>query len=211
LEAYLAAAAVMLGFSTLAATPGLWCAYRANRTFRAYSRRMRRLVDSAQEGVICLDGRSLIAYVNPAALRLLGDYSLEKLLGLPLHETLHHSLPDGRPHLQENCPLCQARARGESIQCDCYFLRKDGAGIDIEASLAPILDADASFAWLIFFKDITESRNMRALTQAVYQSSADAHAVWQDGRLVECSPSALHLFKVASSQELAEKMLNQQL
>jgi PAS domain S-box-containing protein len=172
---------------------------------------MRQLIDSSQEGVICLDGQSLIAYVNPTALRLLGGYALEDLQGLPLHDTLHHSLRDGSPHLPEDCALCRARTRGESIQCECHFLRKDGTGIDIEVSLAPVLDADASFAWLIFFKDITESRNMLAITQAVFQSSVDAHGIWQDGRLVECSPSAPSFFKVASSQELEEKVLNQTL
>jgi len=211
LETYLAAAIIILGFSALAAALGLWRACRANKTLRAHSRRMRQLIDSSQEGVICLDGQSLIAYVNPTALRLLGGYALEELQGLPLHDTLHHSLRDGSPHLPEDCALCRARTRGESIQCECHFLRKDGTGIDIEVSLAPVLDADSSFAWLIFFKDITESRNMLAITQAVFQSSVDAHGIWQDGRLVECSPSAPSFFKVASSQELEEKVLNQTL
>ncbi|MDR2694977.1 MAG: PAS domain-containing protein, partial [Deltaproteobacteria bacterium] len=211
LEMYQTAIIIMLALTSLATTPGLWSAYRANQAYRAYSRRMRRLVDSAQDGVICLNSDSRVVYANPAALRLLGGYTLEELLGVNLHETVEHSLPDGSLNQPEHCGLCRARANGETIQSDCYFWRKDGTGVDVEASLAPIQDADASFAWLIFFKDITESRNMRALTQAVYQGSADAHVVWQDGHLVECSPSALGLFKVAGARELEEKALNQTL
>ncbi|MCL1984836.1 MAG: ATP-binding protein, partial [Betaproteobacteria bacterium] len=183
---------------------------RANKTYRAYSRRMRRLVDSAQDGILCLDSLSRIVYANPAALRMLG-YELEELMGVSLHATLHHSLPDGTPYLPEDCELCRARSQGDFLQTTCYFWRKDNTTIYIELSLAPVQDADASFNWLIFFTDITESQNIRALTQGVYQSSADAHIVWQDDRLVECSPSALSLFKVASAEELEEKILNQKL
>jgi len=210
LSNYQMAALILIILTTLAALPGLWSTFRADRAYRAYSRRMRRLVDSAQDGILCLDHQGHIVYANPAALRLLG-YNLEDLLGLSSHETLSHSLPDGSPHPPENCPLCGARARNETHQGDLYFWRKDGTGMYVEASLAPIQDADVSFNWLIFFKDITESRNMRALTQAVYQSSADAHVVWQDGHLIECSPSALSLFQVETAQELEAKRCSEQL
>ena len=212
LDTYQTAAVILLVLTLLTTTPGLMSAYRANKAYRAYSRRMHRLVDSAQDGILCLDSQGRIVYVNPAALWLLGGYKLEELLGEDLHEALHHTLPDGSPHAREDCALCRARKNDEPIDCDCYFWRKDGTGIHAVASLARILDADAAFTWLIFFKDMTESQNMRALTQAVYQSTADAHVVWQDDtRLVECSPSALTLFKVETAQELAEGLLNERL
>ncbi|MDR0239354.1 MAG: PAS domain-containing protein, partial [Deltaproteobacteria bacterium] len=211
LEDYQLAALIMLILSTLAALPSLWSTFNADKAYRAYSRRMRRLVDSAQDGILCLDMQGRIVYANPAALQLLGGYSLDDLLGLASHDTLNHSQPDGNPNPTDACPMCLARANNEPCQCDCYFWRKDGTGIYVEASLAPIQDADVSFSWLIFFKDITESRNMRALTQAVYQSSADAHVIWQDGRLVECSPSALSFFKLATAWELETKTNDGQL
>ena len=211
LDEYQLATLIMIIVTSLAALPSVWSTFRADRAYRAYSRRMRRLVDSAQDGILCLDNQGHIVYANPAALRVLGGYSLEELLGLPLHASLHHSLPDGTPRSPEDCELCRARKNGESLQGDCYFWRKDGTGIYVEVSLTLIQDGDISFNWLIFFKDITESRNMRALTQAVYQSSADAHVIWQDEHVVECSPSALNLFKVATVQELEGKRLSGQL
>jgi len=211
LSNYQLAAIILILLTTLAALPGLWSSFRADRAYRAYSRRMRRLVDSAQDGILCQDHLGRIVYANPAALQLLGGYRLEELLGSRSHETLSHSLPDGNPNPPEDCPLCLARARNETYQGECYFWRKDGTGIYVEASVAPIQDADVSFRWLIFFKDITESQNMRALTQAVYQSSADAHIIWQDDRLIECSPSALKLFKVETVQELEAKKSSGQL
>ena len=211
LDVYQVMALILLVLTLLTTTPGLISAFRANKTYRAYSRRMRRLVDSAQDGIFCLDSMSRIAYANPAALQLLGGYKLEELLGEDFHDAIHHTLPDGTPNDREHCELCLARKNSERAHGDCYFWCKDGTGIFVEISFAPILDADAAFSWLIFFKDISESRNMRALTQAVYQSTADAHFVWQDSRLVECAPSALALFKVATVQELEDGMLKQTL
>ena len=204
LEQYQAAALIMLGLSILAFGPSLGSAYRANKAYRAYSRRMRRLADSAQDGILCLDSQGCIVYANPAALRMFG-YTLDELLGLPMHQTLHHSRPDGTQLAPGECEICQARMDGRALQCDCYIWHKNGTVIYTESSLTPVLDADASFSWLMFFNDITESRNMRSLTQAVYQSSADAHFVWQDELLAECSPSALSLFKIDTPVELERR------
>lgn len=54
------------------------------------------ILDSAGEGICGVDTEGLIIFINPAAASMLG-YQVDELLGLPLHQSVHHSKADGTP------------------------------------------------------------------------------------------------------------------
>jgi PAS domain S-box-containing protein len=186
-----------------AVLPSFWSAYRTHHVYAGYSHRMRLLVESAQDGIIALDGRNRILYANPAALRLLGCSSQEELLNRDCDELLNPSA--GADPEEEGLRRLTDMNGGKGL-CACSLRRLDGPLIQAELFLTPILDEDSPFSHLIFFRDITSSLNLREMTKAIYNSSADVHTIWQDGRMAECSPSAPQLFGVKNDEELERGM-----
>ena len=73
--------------------------------------RNRLLLTSAGEGIwgVDLDGRT--TFINPWAARVLG-YEPEELIGVVMHEVVHHTKPDGSSYPKEDCPMYAAYREG---------------------------------------------------------------------------------------------------
>ncbi len=203
---YLLIGISILVICALAALPGLWAAYRARHAYAAYSRRMRLLAESTLEGILALDGDDRIRYANRAALNLLGYGAANELLARGCLEALRETT-DAPEKDTPAAALGRMLEKSDAGMCDCRFRRKDGQIIQAEAFFTPVPEKDSPFRRLIFFRDVTASRNMQTMTEAIYRASTDAHVIWQDGRLVECSPTALALFKMPDSRAMEENML----
>ncbi len=107
------------------------------------------------DAVYLVDADGRIAFVNPAALTLLG-YEEDELLGLDGHATLHHHHLDGRPYPAADCPILRARATRETVRGDGEaFWRKDGTSFPIDFSSAP-LDTTRGTGAVVVFRDVTE-------------------------------------------------------
>src|SRR3979409_404892 len=76
------------------------------------------LVISGQIPLWLVDGDDRIAFVNDAAVRILGFDSDEELLGRPSHDSVHYKHPDGSPYPAEDCPITHATRRGEPIRIE---------------------------------------------------------------------------------------------
>jgi PAS domain S-box-containing protein len=121
--------------------------------------------------LVDVDGR--IAFVNPAALTLLG-YEEDELLGLDAHATLHHHRLDGRPYPAADCPILRARPTRETVRGDGEaFWRKDGTSLRIDFSSAP-LDTTRGPGAVVVFRDVTE--RMAAERAALHQVAERARA-----------------------------------
>jgi PAS domain S-box-containing protein len=64
-----------------------------------------RAVAAVADALYVVDSEGRIAFLNPAALTILGYADEEELLGKPSHATIHYRRPDGSPFPAEECPL----------------------------------------------------------------------------------------------------------
>src|ERR1700677_677822 len=77
---------------------------QAEQTLQRLRDQSSSILNSVSEGVhgIGLDGR--ITFENPSAAAMLG-YKIADLIGQPAHSTMHHTLRDGTPYPQSECPI----------------------------------------------------------------------------------------------------------
>jgi PAS domain S-box-containing protein len=112
----------------------------ADRGVRSDRQRRRWSAGDVQEALVIsveiplwlVDGDDRIAFVNDAAVRILGFDSDDELLGRPSHDSIHYKHPDGSPYPAEDCPITHATRRGEPIRIERdWWVRKDGSLVPI--------------------------------------------------------------------------------
>ena len=104
-----------------------------------------------------VDGDDRIAFVNDAAVRVLGFDSHDELVGRPSHDSVHFMHPDGSPYPAEDCPITHATRRGEPIRMDRdWWVRKDGSFVPISIHCVP-LEIDGRMGTAMTFHDLTVS------------------------------------------------------
>jgi PAS domain S-box-containing protein len=115
------------------------------------------LVISGEIALWLVDGDDRIAFVNEAAVRILGFDSDEELLGRPSHDSIHYKHPDGSPYPVEDCPITHATRRGEPIRMERdWWVRKDGSLVPISIHCVP-LEIDGRMGTAMTFHDLTAS------------------------------------------------------
>jgi PAS domain S-box-containing protein len=115
------------------------------------------LVISGEIPLWLVDADDRIAFVNDAAVRVLGFDSDEELLGGPSHDSIHYKHPDGSPYPVEDCPITHATRRGEPIRIERdWWVRKDGSMVPISIHCVP-LKIDGRMGTAMTFHDLTAS------------------------------------------------------
>ena len=114
-----------------------------------------RAVAAVADALYVVDPTGRIAFVNPAALSILGYADEEELLGRPSHETMHYLRPDGSPFPAEECPLLRPRLTGETVRVEQdWFVRKDRTRVVVSYSSAPV-DVEGGRGAVVAFQDIS--------------------------------------------------------
>src|SRR3954447_6685425 len=114
------------------------------------------LLASLADAVYVVGPAGEVRFANPAAVELLGYGSEADLLGRPSHATIHSRRPDGTPFPEEECPLLQPRATGETVRVELdWFVRRDGALVPVGYASAPLETPDGRGA-VVVFRDLTE-------------------------------------------------------
>lgn len=124
------------------------------------------ILNSAGEGIIGLDERGNITFVNPAAAKMTG-YEVTELVGQPLHQYLHHSKQDGTCYSAKDSPIYAVLKDGISRNLtDEVFWRKDASSFLVEYVSTPIIEEgkDSTLSLnsivgaVVTFRDISERR-----------------------------------------------------
>lgn len=122
----------------------------------AVEERSRLILASVGEGIYGLNTDGLVAFVNPSGAGMLG-YTLEELVGQPMHAKVHYARPDGTPYPREECKMYLTSRDGIlRVVSDEVLWRKDGTSIPVEYTTTPILKEDKVVGSVVSFRDITE-------------------------------------------------------
>jgi PAS domain S-box-containing protein len=115
-----------------------------------------RAVAAVADALYVVDSGGRIAFLNPAALRILGYAEEGDLLGKPSHETIHYLRPDGSPFPEAECPLLRPLQSGETVRIERdWFVRKDGSSVAVAYSSAPV-ELDGGRGAVVAFRDLSE-------------------------------------------------------
>lgn len=112
----------------------------ADRTaeLQVAERHSRLILESTADGIYGLDNQGCFTFVNPAACRLLG-YGPDELIDWPVHETIHHSHPDGSPYPEESCNLHRILYEGKALRIEHeVFWRSDGQPLHVAVAAQPL-------------------------------------------------------------------------
>jgi len=124
----------------------------------------RLLLDSANEGFYSIDCTGAVTLCNDAFLNMLGFSSRDEVLGKQLHQTIHHSHPDGSPYPVHECPIQHTALTGEPRHVEHeLFFRVDGSSLPVEYRVAPIYRDGQLQGAICTFSDISERTQHQAL------------------------------------------------
>jgi diguanylate cyclase (GGDEF)-like protein/PAS domain S-box-containing protein len=157
---FLTLAAALIGYLVKRALHRYRVELNESRAERAALFRQHALIlESTGDGIHCIDRNGLIVFENPAASAMLG-YSDNELVGLPAHETIHHSRPYGTSFPQADCPICATLGDGQSRRVDeDFFWRRDGSHFPVQYTVTAMRDeAGAVTGAVVTFRDISVAK-----------------------------------------------------
>ena len=125
---------------------------------RESEEKSRLLLESVGEGIFGVDLDGKVAFINPAASRMLG-YGPEELIGNDVHEKIHHSYADGSAYPKSECPMYLTHVHGIDHQiADEVLWRKDGSSFPVEYTSMPMKKNGQVVGAVVTFMDITERK-----------------------------------------------------
>jgi PAS domain S-box-containing protein len=185
---------------------------RAERESEILYRHNEQILNSTTEGIIGLNLKGRITFVNPAAAHMAG-WDITELIGKSMHDFMHHTRADGTRYAKESSPVLASLQDGRVRRVtDEVFWRREGRSFPVEYTVTPLWEmADAAHGTsddgenrevltgaAVTFRDITErKRSEIALLRlaSIVESSKDAilsHTL--DGSIVSCNASAVRMY-----------------
>ncbi len=126
-------------------------------------RQNERILGSMGEGIYGLNLEGMTTFVNPIGAKMLG-YEVEELIGIHIHDTVHHTKPDGvTPYPQDECPMYAVFKDGKEHRVDEEVLWcKDGTSFPVDYTSRPMWEEGKLVGAVVTFQDITERKQMAA-------------------------------------------------
>lgn len=134
------------------------------------------ILNAAGDGIFGLDKQDRITFINPAALRMLGQQNTD-LIGQPLSRLLEPGPVSASVRGGQYEPFYQALRGGSVYQGSGeLFKRGDGATFPVEYVSTPIFDHGSATGTVVIFRDITQQQRIRELQSAKEAAEAASHA-----------------------------------
>ena len=129
---------------------------------RAAERQLNAVLDNASVAVFRMDERQHCAYMNAAAEKMTG-YTLEEIVGRPLHDVIHHTRPDGSHFPLSECAIDRAFPENQNTRGEEVFVHKDGSFYPVAFTASPIRDDESNtIGTIIEVRDITREKGVLA-------------------------------------------------
>jgi two-component system sensor histidine kinase/response regulator len=130
------------------------------------SAELRLVLDSTGEAIYRIDMLGNCTFCNAACLRFLGYNDPVELIGKNMHNTIHHTRPDGTPYPSKECRIYSAFRQGEGSHVDDEVVwRADGTSFPVEYWSYPIRENNLLIGAVVTFVDITERRRAQHALQ----------------------------------------------
>jgi PAS domain S-box-containing protein len=141
-----------------------------------------RAVAAVADALYVVDSGGLIAFLNPAALTILGYTDEHELLGKPSHATIHYLRPDGSLFPEEECPLLRPLRSGTTVRIERdWFVREDGSSVPVAYSSAPV-ELDDGRGAVVAFRDLSDQLR---LGEVEASRARIAHAAYAARRTIQ--------------------------
>jgi PAS domain S-box-containing protein len=134
------------------------------------------ITDNATGALFMIDANGCCTFMNPAAEEMTG-FTLSELQGMPLHDAIHHTYPDGRHFPLHECPVDKALPQNNDVRAhEDVFIRKDGTFFPVLCAARPIKENGVAVGTLVEVRDITEEKKAQ---QAVMESNMRLHMMME--------------------------------
>ena len=101
---------------------------------------LRIVLDSAADGLYCINREGIVTLCNAAFLRMLGFAREEDAVGRDVHDIIRYSRPNGSRYSREEAPMFRAARHGlHAHVTDEVFYRTDGTSFPVEYWVRPIV------------------------------------------------------------------------
>lgn len=134
---------------------------QATETVREREELVQLLLDSTAEAIYGIDLHGNCMLANPTCARLLGYADPDQLKGRNMHSMIHHHHPDGRPYLEEECPIARTLETRQGIHVkDEVFWRADGTKFDAEYFAHPMWRGKDLIGAVVTFLDVSHQKKL---------------------------------------------------
>lgn len=128
---------------------------QAEEGVRDLQKQLSLILNSAGEGILGLDNKGRVTFLNTAASLMLG-WEAEEIVGQKHHALIHHTLEDGSPHPVDQCPIYMAYRDGlVHYKTGDLFWCKNGSSFPVEYSSTPINDQGMLTGAVVVFRDMS--------------------------------------------------------
>ncbi len=143
----------------------------ADAELRTTAGRLRLVLETAAEGVVCVDDAGRVMFANRAAALMLGWPSAETMQGMACDECLGHRMADGSVCHGDDCGIRRTVAdRTVRRICDEVFAGQKEMPLPVEYVVSPILVSGQVSGAVIVFHDISARK---ALEDEIRRSNAE--------------------------------------
>jgi PAS domain S-box-containing protein len=173
------------------------------------------ILDSAGEGIFGVDLNGRVAFINPAANRMLG-YAPDELIGKAVHEKIHHSYADGTVYPKQECPMYLTHVDGTDHHVsDEVLWRKDGTSFPVEYTSMPIKKDGRVVGAVVTFMDIATRKKMedallaeRERLQKILDTSPVGVGISTEGVIRFANPRFAELFYRKKGEAVQQAYVN---
>ena len=173
------------------------------------------ILESAGEGIFGVDLDGKVAFINPAANRMLG-YESDDLIGQAVHQKIHHSHADGSGYPKEECPMYRSHVDGTAHHVtDEVLWHKDGTPFPVEYTSMPIKKNGRVMGAVVTFMDIAERKKIesalleeRERLQKILDTSPVGVGISTEGVVRFANPRFAELFDRKEGEAAYEAYVN---
>lgn len=145
----------------------------ANKMMLESRNQLKLILDSTAEAIFGLDLNGNCTFCNISSVKMLAYQDQSELVGMNMHDMIHHSKKDGTKISIDECRIIKSMKNGETFYTDDeVFWRKNGTCFEVEYHVYPQIKDGVIVGAVVIFMDITESR--RAQKHIEYLSYHDS-------------------------------------
>jgi PAS domain S-box-containing protein len=153
----------------------------------------RLVAGNATSALFMMDRDGHATYMNPAAVAMTG-WTLDEIRGMPLHDAIHHTRPDGSPYPMAECPIDRALPTNSDVRAhEDVFVRRDGTFFPVLCAASPIVENGVPVGTVVEVRDVTAERAAEAAMLELTRELETRNAHLQEqGLELELANQQLH-------------------